>query len=95
MCEICYETTNTVSFSPPFCWEQRPGRTERVSSSDIYLGGVREGGREDGLLCFWSKNKKDCKIKYSSEDTISNTALGLLQLPKNQLMFSFVILSFC
>ena len=58
-------------------------------------GGVREGGREDGLLCFWSKNKKDCKIKYSSEDTISNTALGLLQLPNNQLMFSFVILSFC
>ena len=39
--------------------------------------------------------KKDCKIKYGFEDSISNIDLGLTQPPNNQLMFSFVTLWFC
>ena len=45
-----------------------------------------------GAYCFLSK--KDLKIKYGFEDSISNADLGLFQ-SNNQLMFSFVTFWFC
>ena len=90
MCEIYWETANTspshflwgTPFSPKF-WKEVGARKNEC------LGGLKAGGLTVFLV------KKDWKIKYGFDDSISYADLGLFQLPNNQLMFSFVTLWFC
>ena len=93
MCEIYWETANIkplssshflwgTTFSPKF-WKNG------VSEKNEYLGGLKAWGITVFLV------KKDWRIKYGFDDSISYADLGLFQLPNNQLMFSFVTLWFC
>ena len=93
MCEIYWETANTVSTSPYFCAKQRsvPNFEKGDHKKNECLGERKEFLPQTFA---WGEElteflvKKDCKIKYGFENPISNFDLGLFQLPNNQLMFS-------
>ena len=96
MCEIYWETAKTSPTAPPtFCGEQRsvPNfKKEGVSEKNECLGGLKEFLPQIfalGLTVFLVK--KDWKIKYGFDDSISYADLGLFQLSNNQ----FVIIWFC
>ena len=86
MCEIYWETFNTVSVLPtvgnsPKFW--KVGDQKKLSA----WGDLKSSFHRyfpGGPYCV------SCEIKYGLEYLISNVDLDLLQLSNNQLMFSFV-----
>ena len=104
ICEIYWETANTSPSAPPtFCGEQhsvpnfeKMGEGGGKSEKNECLGRLKEFLPQIfacRLTVFLVK--KDWKMKYGFDDSISYADLGLFQLPNNQLMFSFVTLWFC